>query len=47
MSRNIKEAMSRLGERATVPVPEVEPLSETDIRNEHIETLQRYMGNLN
>jgi len=47
MSRNIKEAMSRLGERATVCVPEPEPLSETDIRNEHIETLQRYMGDLN
>jgi len=47
MSRNIKEAMSRLGERVTVPVPEPEPLSETDIRNEHIETLQRYMGDLN
>ena len=38
--------MRRLGERVTIPVPEPEPLSKKDIRNEHIEMLQRYMGDL-
>tara|TARA_Y100000310_G_scaffold137404_1_gene136255 strand:+ start:148 stop:765 length:618 start_codon:yes stop_codon:yes gene_type:complete len=45
MSRTLKDAMARLGERAFEPVPEPEPLKD-EARNEHIELLKCYMGDI-
>ena len=45
MSRNIKEAMARMGDRVFEPVPEPEPLKD-EARNEHIELLKCYMGDI-
>ena len=44
MSRTLKDAMARLGERAYEPVPEPEPEPSDAARNEQIELLERFMG---